>query len=150
MRSDRTNITEGRSRAANEMMFDRQDGFRDDAEITFEQEIVNAHDRASEGVFHRGQKSVRSAVRNGPESGIKGGTCNCSDPVAEKLDGSLLAERAGFALEGHTRGLAVGSAHRQALSCNKGRQTKSKHSPPNTDPPHRTNSAVNTSLPDPQ
>jgi len=44
------------------------------------------------------------------------------------LDGGLFAESAGLALKSHAHGLAIGCAHRQALSCNKGRKTKSKDS----------------------
>src|SRR4029077_1971922 len=68
------------------------------------------------------------AFGDGAESGIKGGTRNRSDPVTEKLNGGSFAECTRFALEGNARGLAIGCAHRQALSCNKERKTKSKDS----------------------
>ncbi len=52
MRSHGTKALQGGARAADQMMLDGQDGFRNDAEIAFEQEIVNADDRAGERVFH--------------------------------------------------------------------------------------------------
>jgi hypothetical protein len=45
--------------------------------------------------------------------------------AAEKLNGGRFAESAGFALKGYARGLAIGCAHKLALSCNKGRKTRS-------------------------
>src|SRR6266704_2860807 len=69
--------------AGDQMVLDGEDGFGDDAEIAFEQKIVNAHDGASERIFYRSQKSVGSAFRDGAERGIKRGAWNRSDPFAE-------------------------------------------------------------------
>jgi len=128
MRSNRSNVVERRSRAPDEVMFNGQDGFRDDAEIAIEQEIVNPHDGAGERVFHGNQKSIGGAIRDGPESRVKRGTGNSRDPVSEQLDGGGFTESAGFALKRDARGLAIGGAHGLALSCMKDRKTKSGES----------------------
>src|SRR4029077_8860356 len=101
MRSDRTNIVECRSRAADEVMFDGMDNFRDDAEITFEEEIVNADDRAGERIFHGGKQRVSSAVPDRAEGGIKRRTGYGGNSAAEKLNGRGFAKGAGLTLEGH-------------------------------------------------
>src|SRR5467141_4359101 len=109
-------------------MFDGQNCFRDNAESAFEQEIVDADYRPCEGAFHGSQKGVGGAVGNGREGSLKRRAGHGGNSAAEKLDGGGFAESAGFALKGHAHGLAIGRAHRQALSCNKERKTKSKDS----------------------
>jgi len=128
MRSDRANTFESCARAADELVLDGKNRFRDDSEIAFEEKIVDADDGASEGIFHGRQEGAGGAFRDGPESGIKCGTGNGGDPVAKQLDRGGFAEGAGLALKGDARGLAIRNAHRQALSCNKELQTRSEES----------------------
>jgi hypothetical protein len=125
MRGDRPDVVQGGTRRRNEVMFDRKDGFRDDGERTFEQQVVNTHHRASERVFHGNEKGIGRAFGNGPERGIKRGTRDCGNRFAEKLNGGGFAEGAGLALKGYARGFVSRWIHRQALSCNKGRKTRS-------------------------
>ena len=125
MRGHGAESLQGGTRATDEMVFDGENGFRDDAEIAFEQEIVNAHDRAGERIFHGNQKSVGGAFGDSAEGGIERCTWNSGDAFAQKLDGGGLAEGAEFALECHanrlsieyghsTRYLAIGAAKHEA------------------------------------
>src|SRR5713101_602130 len=106
------------------MVFDGKDGFSNDGQAALQQQVVNAHDRTGQRVFHGGEKSVGNAFRDGPERGIKRGARHGRNGVAKKLNGSGFAEGAGFALEGNPHRLSIGWAHRQALSCNMERETK--------------------------
>src|SRR3979490_1330753 len=125
MRSHGTKTGERSARDADEMVFDGKDSFLDDGQAALEEQVVNPHDRASQGVFDRGEKRVGGAFSDGREGGLKRRAGHGGNSAAEKLDGGGFAESAGFALKSHAYGLAVGCAHRQALSCNKGRKTKS-------------------------
>ena len=58
MRGDGADRIERGAGAADEVVFDRQNGFRDDGEGAFEEEIVDADDGSGERVFYRGQESV--------------------------------------------------------------------------------------------
>jgi hypothetical protein len=87
--------------AADEVMFDGEDGFGGDGEGALEEEIVDADDRAGEGVFNGGEKGVGKAVADGAESGVEGGARNRGDAFAEKLDGGFFAEGAGLTLKGN-------------------------------------------------
>lgn len=100
MRRNGAKIGESGARTADELMLNVKDGFRDHAEVAFEEKIVNADDGACECVFDRSEKGVCGAFGNGLEGGIKGGARNGSDGVAEELNGGGFAERAGFALKG--------------------------------------------------
>src|ERR1700716_2868393 len=111
------------------MVCDGKDGLRDDGEAAPEEKIVDAHDRASQRVLDGREKGVGGVLIDGAESSVKRGARHGGNGAAEKLDGSGSAESARFALKGHAHSLAIGCAHRQALSCNKGRKTKSKDSP---------------------
>jgi hypothetical protein len=106
-------------------MFDGQDGLRDDAEIAFKQKIVDAHDGASERIFDGGQECVGGAFVDSAKGGVEGRAGYRGDGLPEKLNGRGFAEGSGFTLEGHSQTFAFRWAHRQALSCNKQRKTKS-------------------------
>ncbi len=120
-----TNVLQRCPGAGDEMVLDGEDGFGDDAEIAFEQKIVNAHDGASERIFDRNEQCVGGTFFDGAESCVKRSARHCCDGIAEKLNCRRFAEGAGFALESHAHGPAIGCAHRQALSCMMERKTKS-------------------------
>lgn len=81
-------------------MFNGENGFRDDGEITGEKEIVDADDGTREGIFDWGEERVSGAFFDGAEGGIKRGAGNGSDGGAEELESGFFAECAGLALEG--------------------------------------------------
>jgi hypothetical protein len=81
-------------------MLDGKDGFGGDGEGAFKEEIVDADDRAGEGVLNGSQESVGEAIGDGAEGGVEGRARDRGDGFAEELDGGLFAEGAGFALEG--------------------------------------------------
>ena len=87
--------------AADEVMFDGEDGFGSDGEGAFQEEIVDADDRAGKRVFDRSQESVGEAVADGAESGAERGARDGGDGFAEELDGGFFAEGAGLALKGN-------------------------------------------------
>src|SRR5260370_35193171 len=128
MGSRGTRIREGSAGDADEMVFDGKDSCLDDGQGALKEQCVNPHDRASQRVFDRGEKRVGGAFSDGREGGLKRRAGHGGNSAAEKLDGGGFAESAGFALKSHAYGLAVGCAHRKALSCHKGRQPKSKGS----------------------
>src|SRR5258708_27693553 len=128
MRGHGTKTGERSSRDTDQMVFDGEDGFRDDGEPALEEKVVDAHDRTSQRVFDGREKCVGGALIDGAEGSVKRGAGHGGNGVAEKLDCGGFAESAGFPLKGHAHGFAIGCAHRQALSCNKGRKTKSKDS----------------------
>src|SRR5215813_3148225 len=72
---------------ADELMFDGKNCFGDHVEIAFEEEVVNADDGASEGVFDGGEERVGCPFGNGGESGIERGARNGEDFVAKELNG---------------------------------------------------------------
>ncbi len=79
MRGDGANITECCSGTRDKVHFDRQDGFRGDRKITFEKQVVHAHDGARQRIFHRHQEYVGRALGNGPECRVKRWTRNRRD-----------------------------------------------------------------------
>src|SRR5205807_9980586 len=88
-------------------------------------QIEPAHHGAGQRILHGRQERIRGAFGDSREGGFKGRSGHGRNCASEKLDSGGFAERAGFALESHAHGLAIGCAHRQALSCNKERKTKS-------------------------
>jgi len=85
---------------ADDVMFDWEDGFGSDGQGAFEEEIVDADNRASEGVFYGGEERVGEAFADGAKGGVEGGARDGGDFDAEELDGGFFTERAGLALEG--------------------------------------------------
>src|SRR5690242_13082587 len=94
MGGDGAKIGQRCSRAADKLVFDVENGFRDHGEIAFKEQVVDADDGTSERVLYWSEQDVRCAIRDGGEGRIKGGTRNSGDGIAEKLDGSGFAERA--------------------------------------------------------
>jgi hypothetical protein len=111
MRGDGADGIERGAGAADEVVFDRQNGFRDDGEGAFEEEIVDADDWAGEGVFDGSQESVGEAVTDGAKSGVKGGTRHGRNFFAEELDGRFFAESAGLALKRDAHFVSVCRSH---------------------------------------
>jgi hypothetical protein len=128
MGSHGTKTGERSARDTDEMMLNGKDGFLDHGQAALEEQVVNPHDRSGQRVFDRGEKRVGGAFGYGREGGLKRRAGHGGNSATEKLDGGGFAESPVFALESNAYGLAVGCAHRQALSCNKGRKTKSKDS----------------------
>src|SRR5207245_6491972 len=112
-------------RSRDELHLDWQNCLRDNRKPAFHQQIEHTHDRARQRILHRCEERVSRALSDGREGGLKRRPWHRGNGAAEKLDGGFFAERAGFALKSHAHGLAIGCAHRQALSCNKERKTKS-------------------------
>ena len=100
---DRVKIGERGSGAANELVLDVQDGFRNHGEIAIQKEIENPDDRTRKRIFHRRQKGVRDVFADGAKGGVKSGAGHGGDSGAEEADGGGFAEGAGLALKGHTR-----------------------------------------------
>jgi hypothetical protein len=100
MRGDGADVAECGAGAADEVMLDGEDGFGDDGEGTFEEEIVDADDWTRERVFDGGKESIGEAIADGAEGGVEGGARDRGDGFAEELDGGFFAEGAGLALKG--------------------------------------------------
>ena len=126
MRSDRLNIRERRAGNRDELHFNRQNCLRDNRKPAFLQEIEHAHDRACQGILHRRKEGVSGTFGDSREGRLKCCPRHGRDRIPEKLDSGGFAECAGLALKSYAHNLAIGCAHRQALSCNKERKTKSK------------------------
>lgn len=103
MRGDGTNVRKGGSGTSDEVMLNGKNRLSDDGEITFQEEIVNTHDRSRERVFHGSEQGIGTAFRDGAKGGIEGRAGNRGDPFPEKLNRGRFAEGAGFALEGDAR-----------------------------------------------
>src|SRR6266851_6224548 len=108
-------------------MFDRQNCFRDDAEIAFKQEIVDADYRPCEGILHGNQEGIGGAIRNGAKGGIKGGSRHGNNVLAKQLYGRGFAEGSGFSLEGDAHFLKLCPHYGSSLSK---RRAASKHNLP--------------------
>src|SRR5260221_9393383 len=104
MRGDGAEIGERCTGAADELMLNVENRFRDHREIAFEKQVIDANDGAGERVFHGSKENIRCAIRDGGEGGIESWARNSGDGIAEKLDGGGFAEGAGFALESYTGG----------------------------------------------
>src|SRR5438128_6317605 len=100
MRRDGAKTGQCGARAADELVFDVENGFRDHGEIAFKKQVINADDGASERIFNGSEQRAGSAFRNSGKGGIERGARDSSDGFAEKLNGGGFAEGAGFALEG--------------------------------------------------
>src|SRR5260370_41605415 len=107
-------------------MVDAEDGFGDDAEIDYEQEIVDGHDGARQRILHGCQERVSGAFGDGGEGGLKRRSGHGGNGAAEKLDGGCFAESAGFALKSHAHGLAIGRAHSRRYLAIRGAKRKAK------------------------
>jgi hypothetical protein len=125
MRGDRANIGERRTRDGNELHLDGQNGFRNNRQPALQQQIENTDNGASQGILDGREESVGGAFRGGAKGGLKCGARDGRDGVTQKLNGGGFAEGAGLALKGYAQVLAIGWNHGQALSCNKGRKTRS-------------------------
>jgi hypothetical protein len=101
MTRDRTNRVKRRAGATDQVVFDWKDGFGGDGEGAFEEEIVDADDRASERVFDWGKESVGEPVADGTEGSVEGGARDRGDGLAEELDSGFFAEGTGLALESY-------------------------------------------------
>ena len=108
MRGNRAKIVQRSARAADELMLDVQNGFRDHRQITFEKQIVNADDGAGERVFDGGEKSVRCAFGDSREGRIKRRAGEGGNGFAQELNRGGFAESAGFALECDPSGTKLG------------------------------------------
>lgn len=104
-------VVEGGAGAADEVMLDGKDGFGGDGEGAFEEEVVDAEDGASEGVFYWGEEGVGEAVGDGAEGGVESRAGDGGGGFAEELDGGGFAEGAGLALEGDTQFGVIDSSH---------------------------------------
>ena len=103
MRRHGAQIVESGAGNADYMVFDGQNGFRDDGQIAFEEQVVNANDRTSESIFHGSKQRICYPIGDRAKSGVESGTRNRGDSIAEQLNGGLFAESAGFALKSHAR-----------------------------------------------
>jgi len=107
MGSDGADGIERRAGAADQVMLDRENRFGGNGEGAFEEEIVNADDRAGERIFDRSQKSVGETVADGAKGGVERGARDCGDLLAEELDGGFFAEGAGLTLKGDAHSVAI-------------------------------------------
>src|SRR5260370_21099429 len=92
MRGHGTKTGERSARNTDQMVFDREDGFRDDGEPALEEKVVDAHDRTGQRVFDGREKCVGGALIDGAEGSFKGGPGPGGNGVAEKLDGDGSAQ----------------------------------------------------------
>lgn len=102
MRGNGAKTSEGGTRTPDKLMLNVKDGFRDHAQVALNEQVVNADDGASEGVFHRSKKGVGGAFGNGLKCGVEGGARNRGNGFAEELNGGGLAEGARLTLKGDT------------------------------------------------
>src|SRR5258708_15485367 len=65
MRGHGTKTGERSARNTDQMVFDREDGFRDDGEPALEEKVVDAHDRTGQRVFDGREKCVGGALIDG-------------------------------------------------------------------------------------
>ena len=85
------------------MVLDGKNCFRNNIQVAFEQEVVNADDGPSQGIFDRCEEGVGCAFGDGPEGGIKRCTWNGDDVFAQELNRGGFAESTVLALEGDPR-----------------------------------------------
>ena len=111
MRSNGAQQIEGRAGASDEVMFDGENGFAANFEGAFQQEVINAHDGACQGVFERQKQGIGDALRDGAEGSVKGGARNRVDGFTEQLHCCGLAEGAGLALKGNAHRFEIHFAH---------------------------------------
>src|SRR5437016_250962 len=111
MRSDGFQTVKSRARTADQVMFDREDDFRDDFQVAFQQKVVNANDRPGKRVLNGSEKGVGRAFRDRAKRGIKRCTWNGGDRFAQKLDRRGFAEGTVLALKGHSRARVLGTGH---------------------------------------
>src|SRR5215813_563867 len=104
VRRDGTQIVEGRSWAADKLMFNVQDRFRDHGKIAFKEQVVDAYDGTGERVFNGCEESVGIATGNRSERRVERRARNRCDRFTEELNGGGFAECAAFALKCDARG----------------------------------------------
>lgn len=125
VRGHGANITQRSTRKADELHLDGQNRLGNDSKTAFEKQVENAHDGSGKRIFHGSEEGIRHAFADGAKSGVECGAGHSVDRGTEKLDGGGFAESAGLTLKSDAHRLAIGSAHRQALSCMKERKTES-------------------------
>jgi len=76
MRSDGFQNRQESRRTADQVMFDREDDFRDDFQVAFKQKVVNAERQTGKRVLNGSEEGVGCAFRNGAkrESNVVRGT----------------------------------------------------------------------------
>ncbi len=94
-------------------MFDGENRFAAHFQGTFQKQVVDANDGASERVFDRDQKGVCKSFVDGPERDVERGTRNGCDRLAEKLNGRSFAESSRFTLKGDAHFAVVQISHRR-------------------------------------
>src|SRR5262245_15540319 len=99
MRRDRMQSTQRGARKADHVMFDRQDRFRHDVQIAFEQQIVDSHDGAGEGILHWCEQHIGCSVVYRLECRVERWPWHRDDVFAEELDRSGFAESAVLTLK---------------------------------------------------
>ena len=107
MRGHGSNARERGTGDTDEMVLDEKDGFRDDGEPALQQEVVDAHDGAGEGVFHGSKQGVGGAFADSLEGGIKRDAGHGGDGAAEQLNRGSFAEGSGLTLKGDAHGLPI-------------------------------------------
>lgn len=99
MRRNGAKIGKRSARAADELMLNVQNGFRDDRQVAFDKQVVNANDGAGERIFDGGEESIGVSFGNCAERRVECRTRNGGDGSTEELNGGAFAERAALALE---------------------------------------------------
>src|SRR5215469_933871 len=96
-------------------MLDRKDGLRDDAQIAFKEQVVNANHRSRQGILHRCQERIRRVFGNGAKGRVKGCTWNGDNVLAKQLNSGGLTECAVLSLESHAGGGSGGVRHESSI-----------------------------------
>src|SRR5215472_5989435 len=118
MGGHRTDVLQRSTWEGDELHFDRQDRFRDDGELAFEEQIEHAHHGTGQGVLHGGENGVGSFFLDGAKDGLEGGAGHGGDGPAEKLNRGGFTEGARLSLESDANGFVIG-CHGHAISCNR-------------------------------
>ncbi len=78
-----TDVSKRRTGSCDELHFNWQNGFRDNRQPAFHQQIEHVHYGACQGIFHGGQKRVSGTFCDGREGGFKRATWHGPDGIAE-------------------------------------------------------------------
>jgi hypothetical protein len=99
MRGYGTDGIKRRTGTANEAMLNREDNFRDYAEVAADEEVIDPDNGTCEGVFDRSKNSISQTFLDGTKCRIKSGARHRSDAWTEKLKRGFFTESAWLALK---------------------------------------------------
>jgi hypothetical protein len=99
MRGDGTDGIKRRAWTTDKAVLNREDNFRDYAEVAADEEVIDPDNGTCEGVFDGSKNSIGQTFLDGTKSRIKSGARHRSDTWTEKLKRRFFTESAWLALK---------------------------------------------------